>query len=330
MYLSTALLLFLVSKFTYSSPPRSETTSRAATQWITFNFQLSEEVELFLQKARKTFRLFRLDRINIDTINFIKSFRKSTLPSDICHTETDEFSQVHLTQLGISECYNHCYKKNLAYKNLMNTNILQLAATFLVTGSDTTLRDPIQLETSDDDNNISSCVQARMSYECVCSPKHKIKVSRQFNDFVTTTLLRHSRENVQLLRIEEHFVAFVFVMKYYPKTAIFYLRWLTTHRLFLHLKSAPPTTYNGYNLLDSSSLEDGTDMENPNLNDDNHSFVHGDIELFNKLFNHIYSDRCDIASFFSWCDAGVDICCYLFGASLGFWIVIGMANPTSS
>lgn len=144
--------------------------------------------------------------------------------------------------------------------------------------------------------NIRNCKQVGVCYEGVCSPNHVVEISTEFNYFLIGTLGRYRRD-LQELDDEEYFVAFVFILRYFPKSAIFYLRWLFNRKLFLYFQPSQSIIRGGYELVDSSGLECDIDIENPDLTDEQ-SFVAGDIELFDKLFNHIYNNSRDLYSIF--------------------------------
>lgn len=61
-------------------PRKQGTTSRTTTEWMTFNHELTAEVQQFLQKARKSFKMYCLDKTAINLLQYLKSFRRNKYP----------------------------------------------------------------------------------------------------------------------------------------------------------------------------------------------------------------------------------------------------------
>lgn len=210
---------------------------------------------------------------------------------------------MYVTASGKSACYQHCYKKNVDYTHFLNINTSLLAQRFF------DVDDIIKLETND--SGISKCVLKRNKfYECFCTLNYTIKISKQFDAFVENTLDKHRRGNNRKLENRDYFVAFVFFLKYFPKSAIFYLRWMFKG-LLLEFESDPSTAPDSNALMELPSLQCETDIENQALIMNELSFVPGDRELFDELFNHIYSNSSNMATFFKWCDRRTGCCTFV-------------------
>lgn len=129
-------------------------------------------------------------------------------------------------------------------------------------------------------------------YKCACMPNHIVIINTQFDAFMECTLKEYRTGNITKLEDEEYFITFVFFLKYFPKGATFYLRWLFNLNMLQF--EANQYTPGGYEPLESSSIKwNGKLISKIKLLLRNESFfIHDTTECFNKLFKIFnWSDR---------------------------------------
>lgn len=140
-------------------------------------------------------------------------------------------------------------------------------------------------------SNVGNCVEyeKEKTFKCECNANYQIKVTKPFYTSFLKIVENTEMNIYQNIGEKEHFSAFVILLKFYPRSAIFYLDYLfekynVSSKICLFASNMVAVDFRGRIVPENSTGQ----ME------DRGTFANYESDIFKKVYELIAKNECDI------------------------------------